>query len=518
MFLQLNRNTLIKLFMGLLLSFAYPSAVFSAWQQPPFHFPNTGSINQLALASDANGNGIALIGNQASSVAEAWNYTDGVWQQTTFNPQGINPDSVSLAMDDSGTAIAMFHDQISGKFFTRFFNGTIWGFLSPDPLDTSAAVSSPSMSLDMNGPSSGVVLWVNDGNVNTSFLSTWSWGPITTLNNEPNPQGLTVAFSANGTAIAVWQSDTTGGIVASNFFGGTWHPVVPLDPTGVFATSLVPSPGAYRNAGIDDNGNAFVVWVNNSGQVVVQKFSGTTSTWIPSQIIDASSGNSGTSVSVAPGGTAVAVWKDSSSNGQSSSYDGIQWSPKTQFTFAPISTFSTPSISVDNFGNALVVWGTATPQVLSARMPLGGIWGNPELVADVNTSNPEINSTLSSLSSNGIGFAAWMTFAEGDEFSQVFANVTLAPTPPLSISARSCHNRYPTYTDHVHIITWTPSTDPSVVAYYLRRNGILIATAFSTDPITYCDHNRCGKRVDVYTVTAVDINGVESEPLTVSIR
>jgi len=103
--------------------------------------------------------------------------------------------------------------------------------------------------------------------------------------------------------------------------------------------------------------------------------------------------------------------------------------------------------------------------------------------------------------------ALWMLWAplNGEEPS--------APLPPRHLRGKTLKTEFLTQIEYAHKITWNPSDDPTVVGYKLRRNGLLIATLLATDPAEYIDHQRPKKGVDVYALTAVNIEGVESEPV-----
>lgn len=214
---------------------------------------------------------------------------------------------------------------------------------------------------------------------------------------------------------------------------------------------------------------------------------------------------------MAPRGTAVAVWEDLSGNGISRSFNGSVWEAPLQFTSDVSNDLD---VSVNSSGNALVIWASSEPQIKSSRLPLGGVWG-PEEILQSNPPHPEISDITSSLSATGIGFATWRSITEGDNIG--FADATLPPTPPSNLRVISCKDHFAIQADCANTITWTPSTDPTVVDYFLRRNDVLIAVIPARDRSIFIDQGRC-RRVDVYTLTAVDRDGVESSPLIIVIK
>jgi hypothetical protein len=178
------------------------------------------------------------------------------------------------------------------------------------------------------------------------------------------------------------------------------------------------------------------------------------------------------------------------------------------------------NVAMDNDGNAIVTWGTTTSILRSKRLPVGtNEWIEDSLIsADLPEGLIDINAALSL---NGRGFSIWQRVSNA-EGTQALGAFTLAinplpPTPPIGISGRSCNNKFASQTDRIHIISWLTSVDPTVTSYLIRRNGVIIATIPSQGFLIYYDHNRC-KKTDIYTVTAVGENGLESSALTIELK
>lgn len=114
-----------------------------------------------------------------------------------------------------------------------------------------------------------------------------------------------------------------------------------------------------------------------------------------------------------------------------------------------------------------------------------------------------------------------LRFAVADSRGYLFVGVDgvriLADTavePPADLTGEVFKNRFLTQKERMNHIQWLPSPTPGVVAYYVFRNGRLLATIPSTAPLMYNDHNR-SKKQDVYSVIAVNNEGVQSEPVTI---
>lgn len=90
------------------------------------------------------------------------------------------------------------------------------------------------------------------------------------------------------------------------------------------------------------------------------------------------------------------------------------------------------------------------------------------------------------------------------------------PLPPQNFNGRQIENKFLTQTDLVNILKWSPS--PSLVtSYYLYRNGVRIASISAGAPLVYEDHHRiCGVK-DHYRLTAVNVNGLQSRPVKLTL-
>lgn len=497
-----------------LIGLGLPGAINAAWQTP-FEFPDTvtKADNYITdMAVDANGHAVVLLGATGLNInngVEAFNFANGTWTRTLLMAPHQTIGFLSVDMDDSGTAVALIFNYNTNDLSGFIYDNGVWAPSIPAVVDNIPFVGNSAVSL--NGPLSAIGAWFNSATVRASILTNGIWGPVQNIGTgTAQNRAISVAYSQNGTGVAIWQTSIAGGVKVSNFIGGVWQPEITLDPTGTLTTSAALIVNRH-NVGIDSSGNAFAVWTNSVGNVVVSKFNGVS--WSP-QTIALTTGNVAPYIAVAPGGTAVVVWEDSAGNGIASAYNGTSWGTPTQFTVDPIGTTGFPSVSVDNTGNALAIWGTNT-QVLSALLPLGGTWRAPEVV---DTPANTISGVISGLSSDGTGFADWRV--NGVERNFVFANYNPSAVilPPPEIFSKTCVDRYPNFSDRINIICWTASPSPSVVAYNIYRNGVLIATIPATDRLSYCDHNRCSRQTDVYTVTAVGSDGNESLPITITVN
>lgn len=489
--------------------------LLGVWEPPQFY----GDGTDIDIASDANGNAVVIfssLGLPASNVT-VYNYTSltNTWSPATLL-QADTVSEVSVAMDNSGSAVAIWSNNNGiNEVRTAFYNGSTWLLGTPAPLEAAGFVSSPVVA--MNGPNSAVAAWVDSSTtVRSSFFTGGAWSAPTTIGTTDDRE-VRIAYSTNGTAVAGF---TNVNPTAANFIGGVWQAPVPLDAGTVFGPVEV---------GIDANGKALAAWLNNTTLTVLSSFFNGSSWQAPVPLGTVANFTFAhiPSLAMAPTGTAVATWSTGGapSLGLSRSFNGANWGPIQQFSADVNERTETVPVAVDDFGNAIVLFDTpeqlAPPTNLllrSARLPLGGVWGNFQVVTEGPAVPPFQSFELlaTDLSNNGFAFAA----GEQDitEVFRFFATVDLVPFPPASIEGRVCKNNFAAQTDRIHIITFTPSPSTTVDFYELRRNGQLIAVIPATGPFTYFDHSRCKKDPDVYTVIAVDGNGTVSVPVTVTLQ
>ena len=499
---------------SLLLCLGVPSLSFAQWQ-PVEAFTTDGEGEDGVVASNASGNAIAVF---IDSFLESSYFTGGVWGPFQIvDPIDATADGPDVAMDSNNNALAIWRSDTTHNVRAGFFNGSSWS--TPVDLDVGAGfLFGPSQVVAMSGPGEGVAAWINATTLRVvaDFFTGGSWQTSTPIDiGIPplvNPADPSISYSSNGSVIAAWLDLGTSTVYANNYIGGSWQ-------TAQIIGMLSGSPSNVET-GIDANGNGLAAWVDSSGNVNASYFNGTN--WEAPVLVTTNSPMSQyVSLSMSPSGQAIVIWEDTSDNGFSSSFNGTTWSTPIPFAsnLEGPGSFLVPgaNVAMNSDNNAFVVWGDGTSSnVFSATLPSGAnAWSAPELIGPI----PNFFSLVdSSLSDNGAGFVIWVdeNLAEGG--SNVFGSAAPALFPPVSmIKGRVCKNRFATATDRVKIITWTPSSNPTTVAYQIRRNGVLIATIPLSGPFTYRDHHRC-KHSDVYTVTEINALGEENNLLTVTIK
>lgn len=463
----------------------------------------------ISVAADDNNNAVTVFENDGfiesrySPGNQAWE--PNVLISDTLSSKG----SPEVAMDATSVALAVWtgtdNDAGTQSIETNTLTGGVWG--TPQYLEGPAAIDVSAPSVSMNGSGGGVAGWTSGIEIHASFYTAGAWAPFTIVANSYGT--VQTAYSANGNAGIAWSQFDLGlnNIYATTSIGTAWQPVTLLDNTG----------SNYPEIGMDASGNAIVVWGGNfADDIKWSRFDG--ATWSAGQVLSLASGNRSPKIAVAPDGTAIAVWPDATDTIQLSQFNGTTWSVP-----APIASGTTVSITMDSLGNALIGWVTPALELYNALFPLGGALDTPVLVttaaAPIQERNGALDLALSSVTN--VGVAAWTeAFIEGE--GNTFATFILfdeddIPLPPGGITGSVCKNSFAMQSDRVHIITFTPSPDPTVVSYYIYRNGVLVSIVPATGPFTYYDHNRTKGSPDTYAVYAVNGDNNFSTPVVITL-
>lgn len=467
------------------------------WQAPPEEFGSTSQPFSDLSAGPA-GTGMVVTYNPQDGNVTAFSYTNEAWQPAQIIYSGYLNNTVEVSMNLSGEALAIWTNDIN-EVLTSYYNGSSWTTPTPSPLDTITFSFFQQVDIAMNNAGNGLAVWQDalTSEVRSSKFSAGTWSPIQVIGSATGTP--LIAYAANGSAVSAFNNG--GVITVVNYIGGIWQLPISL-ATGVSSTNV--------QVGISANGHALAAWVDNLGNVNYSFYDGFN--WSSTATISSSSGNSNLiSLAMAPNGTAVIAYIDSLSNGHYSMFDGTSFGSNQIFA-TNISTINpSVNVSVDENGSALIVYDTPT-EIRSRFLNPQGVLSSDLLI---NTTANTPYQVKGALTSNGVAFALWQETSIENTNSLGSAFIP-NPTPPRDFEGKACKNKFSTQIDFVHILSWKPSTDLSVVGYILKRNDVTIATIAFDGPFIYFDHNRpCADR---YTLTSVTEGGFESEPLTVIVK
>ncbi len=392
------------------------------------------------------------------------------------------------------------------KVVARSFNGGI-GEIVDVNTDQTLAVAAAA-----DGSGNTLIAWVNE-NQKTVEAASFVNGvvqPSTLMGTFSQTTGikqLSIAVNYNGMGVLAWnQADEK---FYANFYDGQeWS-----------APLLISNQGASAfAAAIDLPGRAYFVWINGhchpSGPVLAGSFQFEAPV---SQFgnLSSSTNNVAPAIAACEQGKAVAVWNNLSIPAVEGAYfDGQSWyGPYLVQNLDPERASSTqPLVSVDMDCNAIVTWnredGSNSTYIESARFESMTQQWSPVSVIDQLNIDPNIH-TLSNLALNvnlyGSAVALYGQFGAPTNLG-ILSGVTLfAPEPPQNLTGSYKKE------DGVvmKVIAWEASSTEGIIKFQVLRNGYLVATISSDQPLQY-EEAGCQNCLDTFMVRGLKADGTFS--------
>jgi hypothetical protein len=188
------------------------------WQNPPEVFNANLDSTQTNVVANSQGNAIASWVRFNTGDFVTSYFSNNAWGPFIILNAATGPtsSSESTAIDDSGTALAIWSD--FSNIRTSLFNGTTWNEILP-PLFNGFAGNAK---IAMDGNGNGAALFASGGSIFASFYTAGVWSTAIPIGIGGTLTDL--AYSSNGTAAAVWINGTT--VTGANYIGGVWQPTV----------------------------------------------------------------------------------------------------------------------------------------------------------------------------------------------------------------------------------------------------------------------------------------------------
>jgi hypothetical protein len=452
----------------------------ATWTPPTIiNTPLEGEVTEAPyVAVAANGNAIILwtsspLPYQSHLLANVFDPQTDQWIGQLELLEGALEMDLSIyqiAMDDNGNA-AILINNLPNNFKTIFYNSAANQWTTIPPI-TEAFFVGASITLDPAG--NATVAWIEFDNgimkaATLPFNQTAFTDPIT-LSSTATVFSSFPAIKADsyGNVITVWP-DAAGDLSSArySFDSGTW--------------SILPSLSLGENKpssfilSVDAEGNAVSTWthfLNPSSYVQAAALSASDTAWqLLTELSPASDSCQNSQGVVTAKGDAVVIWEDDINS-----------------TLGKVGTINS-SIYLGLFPAISLPLPSSNPVEPSSSTPL-----SPNKPAEPSPSTP-------SPAENPLN------------------QPPSIPLPPTAFAGEVVKNKFATQTDRIHSLTWNASQDPTVVAYKLYRNSVLIAAINATGPsFSYEDHNRHKKVADTYALTSVNSDGIESDPLTLILQ
>ena len=367
-----------------------------------------------------------------------------------------------VAVDARGNAIAVW-TQWDGTFDSLWANrytvGSGWG--TAEPIETvSGAAWYPDIALDPRGNATAVWWdYTNSRILGVRYLAGSGWTPTVRIDSGTgtvsDPQ---VAVDPSGDVTAVWaeRNGSVQHVITARYVSGAgWGTPTAIDGSGQSATA-----GLDPRVGVDEGGNATVVWSQSNGtedSIWSARYTATLG-WSSPVLVEGNVGNAWFPfLAVAPNGEAVVVWKQSDLarfNAWANRYvPGIGWGASVLLETAngdPI----LPRVAIDPAGNATAVWTQSDgvrSNLWANRFVVGGGWGGATSVETDDTGNATMpwvaadsggNATVMWVQSDGTQDALWANrYMSGSGWGTV-SEVATAPNviEPPRIASDSTGN------------------------------------------------------------------------------
>jgi len=226
------------------------------------------------VAMDSNGDAIvawAQDNGSGTNAIYAAKYTAGAsWSAAESIGAGTsNGYTAQIAMDTDGNAIAIWYQLTSTSPYYVYslwgnrYSAGAWG--TAEEIENAVnIVAPPQVAFDAQG--NGITVWKNsNGRLRyNTYGFTSGWGTADNVESGTDPAFIPqLAVDTEGHAIVVWRQYSSGTFIYSMWasryqFGNRWGTpeLLELDDTNIVT---------YPAVAIDNNGNAFAIWIQSDG-------------------------------------------------------------------------------------------------------------------------------------------------------------------------------------------------------------------------------------------------------------
>jgi len=281
----------------------------------------------------------------------------------------------------------------------------------PSFIPSATTSSAPGVAVDASG--SAIAVWRSGSDLLASHYvpaaSSWSQPIVIDSASTDLPHHPMIAFDSAKRAIVVWEQRSE--VWANRFVPGTgWGTATRLSATGA---STVDPDLAVRS-----NGDAVVVWsaplAPGGMRVHARRFLAANGAWEATQLVDPEGTASSyqASVTVDGQGNAIAIWLNHG-GGSGSKLEYSRFVPASGWSVPlPLvtnySAFVRARVVADNTGNAVVVYSASAQSIKARRFTPNGGWGAPQTVSIDGAAHP-LASPVLALAGNASGnvVAVW---------------------------------------------------------------------------------------------------------------
>lgn len=530
------------------------------------------------IAIDSKGNAIAAWGRTTGKGAaediwvSVYNHAVRVWSGPVKISGGENASRPMVAMDPSGYGVLVWEEGFPSQIVSRTL--TSEGVWTP-PLSESPQWICPSIhaqmlpQIEIDAAGHAVAIWMEISGRMHCIQSARkpieaAWIDLGMISSGKKKALLCtvkpLALNSKGEGIAVWEEINSqsgaGEIHGAHFVDGKW--------TLPFAIAAEDQRRARNpSAGIDENGNAVIVWNQDhtiQSKTLINGLLATSSLPVsnPAFLSDHPR------VGVDAAGNAVAVFErydvgpGSPPTNQfiaaaTLPFFGTSWTPPVDISGPSVQTPGTPSVghpllSLNSVGEGVAIWKEYNGKNVAlqgAGFALG-TWSLLRTLSLPQSGSGAAFDPAIAINLAGNIVAIWPEDTSGINAHQIKATfgVGLAlpnPPPPFigaaeiqpplpnkaskmlnkkvgveeTASAIQVLHRFPAHGDLINILNWSSHGD---VAYYKIYRGDLSTLIGTTKTPHFEDHQRIPHKMETYLITSVDSNDQESAPMTLFVQ
>lgn len=523
----------------------YLDANIFPWSAPTTIGTNYSDVPDVAV--DPQGNAVAVWRFHNDLTAEnlvqaaTFNFQTQQWSPTkTISTNTFNLGSPLVVVDTAGNAVAIWSQSTFIQAAYLPFGSTDW--TSPIQISGNALFFTTG-DLVINASGTIFAIWNETTNVSHNIQAvmlpatlpfgqnTWT-SPVTIATVGLQSEVPSIGIADSGNAVAVFGNGGSPDIIfASTFSGGTWS--TPVAISNPLFTSGEP------HVVVDPAGNATAIWRTTNGTNFIldaATLAAGSTTWTSPVTVSSTSESTfqGSPFAIVdPKGTVTAAWTVLGTGALKTAtlpLGGSWTAPITVPTGgvqALVPYNGAPILAVSAIGDLVITWverlANNTFEIeTSTKLAGSNSWSPFQTLSDQTAYASR--GVAAALSPFGSGVITWSISLDVDDTIAIVQAVTnkgvFAPLPASNLTGQRKKTEFLTQTEFADQLRWNASSDPFVVSYKIRRNGKLIKT-FAADSCTsfkFTLHNVGEHQKNKYQVTAVNGNGLESDPLTITIK
>ncbi|GLQ33068.1 Ig-like domain-containing protein [Litoribrevibacter albus] len=397
-----------------------------SWQAPTSLSGEAEAIYIPMISANSRGQKLAIWLARNDGEGDLWasmyDVNTGWSQPEQVDDSAGNSGSANIVLTDDGDALAVWY-QTDGSYYTIWTNhyDADTGWQGPQAIPTTYEdhASSPELVMDTQG--NAIATWrqryENRQRIAAArYDSENGWGAVTIIDNNMSEHGYEpkIDMDQEGNAIVVWHGfDGTRNNIYSNRYvvDNGW-----IDPIIINA----PGSNAYApQVSVNTAGEAMAVWYQDdldglSRDMIWAARYTPENAWLPAETISENENNSSVDypiISVDNQGNALVIWtqyRDSEGDVWSRYYQANNgWQTPTQLENITGNAYGS-SLSMDNNGNAMAMWiydNEDVTEIMASRFTREHGWQEA-----INIDSDELGSSkqpIIKLDTQGVGTAIW---------------------------------------------------------------------------------------------------------------